>query len=284
MQKYFLVFIALLVGSVSIAQQGSRYIPESSLSTYYLQRASLFRQLLPTPGDVIFLGNSITDGGEWSEMFNDLHVKNRGISGDISAGVLNRLTEITDRKPSRLFVMIGINDLASGISVDSLIKNILLIASQVHQKSPGTSLYIQSLLPVNDYYGKFAGHTKKRNEVKQVNKILEKNATAYQYQFIDLFAHFKNADGKLDTAYTDDGLHLIGKGYMLWKHLVYPYVYGLTNSPALLPMPRKVDWKQGLFPWYALQSIEVKDSAVVKARSMAAKSIAGLRVYHPLKY
>ena len=263
MQKYFIVFIALVFGSVSIAQQGSRYIPESSLSTYYLQRASLFGQLPTTSGDVIFLGNSITDGGEWSEMFKDLDIKNRGISGDISAGVLNRLREVTDRKPSRLFLMIGINDLASGISVDSLTKNILLIASQVHENSAGTRLYIQSLLPVNEYYGKFPGHTKKLTEVIQVNKILEKNAPAYHYQFIDLFTHFKNADGKLDTAYTNDGLHLTGKGYMLWKHLVYPYVYGLTNSPALLPMPRKVDWKQGLFPWYALQSIEVKDDAIV---------------------
>jgi hexosaminidase len=282
MQKCFLVAMTLLNVSSAMAQQASPYIPESSLSTYYLQRASLFRQLPQTPGDVIFLGNSITDGGEWSEMFNDLHVKNRGISGDISAGVLNRLQEITRRKPARLFLMIGINDLADGISVDSLVKNILLIAGQVHQSSPATMLFIQSILPVNDYYGKFPGHTKRLNEVIQVNKSLENNASEYQYQFIDLFTHFKNAEGKLDTAYSNDGLHLTGKGYMLWKHLVYPYVYGLPSSPPLLPLPQQIDWKQGFFPWYALQSIEVKDTIIVKQGEWLQNQLQALGITIPL--
>ena len=53
--------------------------PDSVFSTYYHQRVSLFRTLPQTKGDIIFLGNSITDGGEWGEMFADLKVKNRGI-------------------------------------------------------------------------------------------------------------------------------------------------------------------------------------------------------------
>jgi hexosaminidase len=282
MRSLFLVLFTFFAGLFLNAQLKFSYIPEASLTTYYQQRASLFSSLTQTSGDIIFLGNSITDGGEWSEMFNDLKIKNRGISGDISAGVLNRLEEVIDRKPAKLFVMIGINDLAGGISVDSLLKNILLIAGQVQQSSPTTRLFIQSLLPVNDYFKKFPGHTKRLNEIIQVNKLLEKNARAYHYQFIDLFNHFKNADGKLDTAYTNDGLHLTGNGYMLWKHIIYPFIYGLSNTPALLPLPKQIHWKQGLFPWYAIQSIATNDTAIVKQGEWLQKQLQALGLSIPL--
>ena len=54
-------------------------------SEYNLQRRSLFEVLPVYSSDIVFLGNSITDGCEWAELFNNRHVKNRGISGDRSA-------------------------------------------------------------------------------------------------------------------------------------------------------------------------------------------------------
>jgi hypothetical protein len=84
----------------------------SSFGTYYDQRKSLFEKLPDTRKEIIFLGNSITDGCEWSELLADRHVKNRGISGDVTAGVLNRIREITASKPAKVFLLIGINDLA----------------------------------------------------------------------------------------------------------------------------------------------------------------------------
>src|SRR6476660_7913769 len=124
MRSLSLVLFTFFAGLFLNAQSKFSFIPEASLTTYYQQRYSLFSSLPQTSGDIIFLGNSIIDGGEWSELFNDLRIKNRGISGDVSAGVLNRLTEIIHRKPGKLFVMIGINDLANGISIGSLVKNI----------------------------------------------------------------------------------------------------------------------------------------------------------------
>ncbi|MGL5562350.1 MAG: sialate O-acetylesterase, partial [Tannerellaceae bacterium] len=42
-----------------MAQEARKY------STYYYQRATLFEQLPITSKDIVFVGNSITDGGEW---------------------------------------------------------------------------------------------------------------------------------------------------------------------------------------------------------------------------
>src|SRR5438094_352229 len=120
--------------------------PDSLFATYYHQRVTHFRSLPQTKGDIIFIGNSITDGGEWSELFNDLKVKNRGISGDVTAGVLNRIDEVAQRKPAKVFLLIGINDLARSISPDSVVKNILLIASYLKQQTPSTQLFVQSIL------------------------------------------------------------------------------------------------------------------------------------------
>jgi lysophospholipase L1-like esterase len=127
-------------------------------------------------GEVIFLGNSITDGAEWSELFNSTTVLNRGISGDRTLGILNRLDEVTKRKPSKLFLLIGTNDLAGDILVQDVVDNTLLIAQIVKKESPGTKLYIQSILPVSDHYHLFGSHTRNGKKILAVNKALQENA------------------------------------------------------------------------------------------------------------
>lgn len=281
MRSLFLVLFTFFAGLFLNAQSKFSYIPEASLTTYYQQRASLFSSLPQTSGDIIFLGNSITDGGEWSEMFNDLKIKNRGISGDISAGVLNRLEEVIDRKPAKLFVMIGINDLANGTTPDSLVKNIFTIADQMREQSPNTRLFIQSLLPVNNFYGKFDGHTKRGNDILVVNKCLQENASSHKYHFIDLFSYFKNNLGKLDTSYSNDGLHLTGKGYQLWKHLIYPYVYDVEIKPALLPLPQELIWDEGIFPLHA-SHIKINDTSILKQGEWLKDQIEKLGYTIPL--
>jgi hexosaminidase len=178
-----------------------------------------------TKGEIIFLGNSITDGAEWAQLFNDLRMKNQGISGDVTGGVLHRLDVVTNRKPAKIFLLIGTNDLARGVSVDSVVKNMLLLADYVKQQSPKTKLYVQSILPVNDVYGKFAGHTKNGEKIKAANEFLRTNATAHNYQYVDLHSLFVDESGKLKKELSNDGLHLMGSAYLLWKEIIYSYVY-----------------------------------------------------------
>ena len=255
MKKHLcLIFFLACVKMLSAHVQLPHYA-DSLFSTYYRQRVTHFRSLPQTKDDIIFIGNSITDGGERSELFNDLKVKNRGISGDISAGVLNRLDEVAKRKPSKVFLLIGVNDLAKNISPDSLIKNIFRIASYLKQESPSSKLFVQSILPGNNVYGKFPGHTAKREQIKTVNAQLSQQAKSYGYTFVDLYSSFANENGELKKDLTNDGLHLTGKGYLLWKHLVFPLVYGLQQQSSLLPLPQKLQWKSGFFPLTECSSI-----------------------------
>ena len=71
------IFIVLLLVSVEGNAQERKY------STFYYQRATLFEELPVTSKDIIFLGNSITNGAEWAELLGNKHVKNRVICGDV---------------------------------------------------------------------------------------------------------------------------------------------------------------------------------------------------------
>lgn len=235
-QLYLFLLGTLVFGATNLkAQLLLPHYPDSLFSTYYHQRVTLFNLLPNTKNDIIFLGNSITDGGEWSELFNDLKIKNRGISGDNTVGIINRLDEIVNRKPAKIFLMLGVNDLAINMSPDSVVKNILFIAAYIYQSNITTQLFIQSILPVNDTFGKFMSHTNKNKQIKLVNYKLRESAHNFHFTFIDLYAPFCDKNEKLNPDLTNDGLHLKGEGYILWKKLIYPYMYSTKEPSSLIP-------------------------------------------------
>lgn len=218
MKRFALLLIGILFALPQFAQQ-------RKYSTFYEQRATLFEELPVTSKDIIFLGNSITNGCEWSELFQNKHVKNRGISGDICMGVYDRLDPIVKGKPAKIFLLIGINNVSRGASADTIVSEIGMIIRKIKKESPKTKLYLQSVLPVNDCYGMFEGHTSRWQVVEQINNLLQPLAQKEGATYIDLYTHFVDGDtGKMNPQYTNDGVHLLGRGYLLWRDIVKPYV------------------------------------------------------------
>lgn len=245
--KLSLVFYLGIFSQITKAQNNSPKFPSNLFSTYYHQKVSQFRNLPETKNDIIFLGNSITDGGEWSEMSNDLRIKNRGISGDNTIGILNRLDEIYQRKPAKVFLLIGINDLKNGLTPDSISKNIFQIVSILKEKSPDTKLFVQSILPINDDFKQFPNHTAKASLIPVLNEQLKAAAQQYHYTYLDFNVAFTNKDHKLRADFTNDGLHLLGKGYQHWKSLIFPYIFDLNTKPSLIPKPQNLVWNEQVF-------------------------------------
>ena len=68
---------------------------------YWDRKTSLFEVLPVRSTDIVFLGNSITDGGEFTELFGMPNILNRGISSDVITGVEKRLTQVTAGQPAR---------------------------------------------------------------------------------------------------------------------------------------------------------------------------------------
>jgi len=193
-------------------------------SAYYYHKKNLFEQLPNGEEEIILLGDSITDGNEWAELFGNERLKNRGISGDVTDGVLYRLDEVTESKPEKIFIMIGVNDLARGRSAEYVLSHYEKIIDRIQQDSPDTEIYIQSILPVNDQFSQFTSHYEKADEIKAVNEELEQLANRRDLTYIDLFDDMSVDGDQLNPEYTEDGLHLNGNGYMVWKSEIEQYM------------------------------------------------------------
>lgn len=212
-----LVILSFIFPILICAQtkQKSNDIP--NFKRHYFIKKNVFESLPNDENEIIFLGNSITAGAPWFELFDDLRIKNRGISGDVTEGILYRLEEVTESFPYKIFLMIGVNDLSKDISVDSIIINYKSILKIITSTTPETKIYLQSVLPVNNEFQYFKNHTNKGNEILELNKKIKDLASEFNQTYIDLYSNFINEKGKLIKDYTFDGLHLNGAGYKIWK-------------------------------------------------------------------
>lgn len=213
-----LITIFILCVCVSNAQSTS--YDSSYKGTYYEQKTTLFRLLPNTKNEIIFLGNSITDIGEWVEIFQNKNVKNRGISSDNTFGVLARLDEVLESKPAKLFIMIGINDIARNIPDSIILRNYKKIIETIRTQSSKTKLIVQSILPTNNTFPQFKNHQNKTQHIEFINAELEKICASENITFLNLYPLFLDEQKRLKAEFTNDGLHLNGYGYMHWKNIL----------------------------------------------------------------
>ena len=188
-------------------------IKEPLNSHLYQTKMSVFNSMSIVEGSIIFLGDSITEFCNWSELFGKNNIINRGISGDTLDGLLYRVDEVIERKPKKIFLMIGINDLGKGKNVNQILEKYTILIKKIHTNLPETIIYIQSVLPAKR-------KTLRNTDIKKINIGLIKIANKYNKNYIDLYSSFLSKNNELNDAYSLDGLHLNGKGYQLWKQII----------------------------------------------------------------
>ena len=217
MRTFLLVLIMTVTYSTSaIAQED---IDTSGFSKKYYHLKSQFEILPNKNKEIVFLGNSITEQGNLSELFDNKHIINRGISGDRTDGILFRLNEVTSSKPKKIFLLIGVNDIKYKRSNEYIIRKVHQIVKRIKKESPKTEVYVQSILPTY-------GREKHRpiNKIKTINSGLKKISQEEHLKYIDLFSRFIDDSGFLNKKYSLDGLHLNGTGYQNWKQIIKKYV------------------------------------------------------------
>lgn len=183
---------------------------------YYKHRKSQFEALANIDKyKTVMLGDSITDEGLWEELLNSNTIQNRGISGDTTSGVLDRLDSI-NKNIEKVFIMIGVNDIMRGKEVDEVYSNYMKIIDFFQKR--GVKIHIQATL--------YTGESKAQNfnhKVEELNKRLEKFANDNAIAFINLNKIF--AENKvLKKEFTSDDLHLNGSAYQLWSKEIRKYL------------------------------------------------------------
>lgn len=191
---------------------------------YWDQKTSLFDVLPVTSDDIVFLGNSITDGGEFAELFDLPNIKNRGIRSDVITGVEKRLTQVTSGHPAKIFLLIGINDVSHGLTVDQLAARYERLVKKIREQTPDTKLYIQSVMPINNDFNRYKNLKGREKVIPALNRRLQTIADRNGAEYVDLTKTLESTPNKLNPKYTNDGLHLNGPGYSAWaraiQHLV----------------------------------------------------------------
>jgi lysophospholipase L1-like esterase len=218
----FIAALALLcTGGNSLAATDG----ETKRPPYWRERTSFFRTFGQT-ADVVMLGDSLTDGAEWREMFPQHSIVNRGIDSDTTDGVLARLDDLLKTPPRQVFLMIGINDFADGgRSVDAVFMNIRSIVARLEHS--GVQVVVQSTLPCNEAKAAWKSCAALNGKVKQLDVRLATLASK-NVRFIDL-APLLAARGGLRSEFTYDGVHLNGAGYTVWKDAIAPFMPPLAK-------------------------------------------------------
>ena len=201
-------------------------INNGGLAGVYENRKNLFDHLKMEKGSIIFLGDSITEYGQWGELTNHPKVKNRGIAGDTTWGLLRRLKTITDTNPSIIFLMIGVNDFLF-TDEKEIVQNYTEIIQRIKKESPATQLIIQSVLPVNAEVKK----TIFSNEaILSLNKSIHALAQNNDLVYLNIHQKLLDEHGQLAEKYTNDGVHINGAAYTVWKTTIQPFL-NKSNPP-----------------------------------------------------
>ena len=168
------------------------------------------------PGKIVFLGNSITEGFDLNLFFPEFQPVNRGIVGDHIDGLLERIeTSVFKLQPSKLFILIGINDIGAGDPDSLILSNYKLLFDTLSAKLSSTEIFIHSVLPTTKKWKNCP-----REKIVRLNEQIKQMTVIYNFTFINLYPLFSTKEGYLKENLTRDGLHLNLTGYKLWADLL----------------------------------------------------------------
>jgi lysophospholipase L1-like esterase len=177
---------------------------------------------------IVFVGDSITAGGDWQSWFPDYVVTVEATPGDVTDRLTERLPAITELQPETLAILIGANDFGQNRSVEYVVRSIEYFLAMVRQDVPGSRTLVQSILPRGREYS---------SDIQEANRHLRQYALNVHAQYLDLWAAMATDDGELRPEFTTDRLHLTPEGYEAWLGELRPALERLRDAP---PMSRPI--------------------------------------------
>lgn len=162
--------------------------------------------------DVAFLGDSLTDGYDLEKYYPQYLVLNRGIAGETTFGLEERLkVSVYDLKPRVAVMLIGANNF------DTMFDNYENILKGFKENLPNTKIVLLSLTSMSQKWGK-------NNQKAAYNNVkIKLLSEKYGYEFVDLYSPLLNLEtGEIYAEYTTDGGHLTSAGYEVLTNTITP--------------------------------------------------------------
>lgn len=185
------------------------------LEGHKAMRRDQFEKLPTVNGSVLFLGDSITEGGMWQEWFPELPTLNRGIGGDTVSGIHGRLDSAV-HKPAAISLLIGTNDLSGAgesprpADIASRFEQLM---RELRDQVPTAPILLNGVMPRT---AKFAPR------IQELNQRYREIAAVSNARYVDLWPALAGSEGELRPEFTTDSLHLNGSGYAAWAGELRP--------------------------------------------------------------
>jgi lysophospholipase L1-like esterase len=174
----------------------------------------------PPPKDaVLFIGSSsIKRWTNVADAFPEHKVINRGFGGSQladSVAFVGRI--VTPYQPRLVLLYAGDNDIASGKSPETVLRDFKEFVAKIHAALPRTPIAYIAIKPC-------PSREKFIDQVKTANRLIrEYCVTDDRLEFVDVFTPMLTAEGRprADLC-VKDMLHLNAEGYKLWASIIKP--------------------------------------------------------------
>ena len=166
--------------------------------------------------DVVFLGDSITAGGDWSEWLSDISVCKLGVPGESLEQIYYRLDMVETLEPNKVFLLAGVNNISRWNYEETIREWYSLILEELSEV--GCIVYVQSILPVRE------PSSVDNRRIEIANEIIQELAENYGCEFVDLHSSFIDENGAMQEELTKDGVHLNDNGYAVWIEQINEYL------------------------------------------------------------
>ena len=178
------------------------------------------KEVQVVPDNYLFLGDSLTDYFDLETYFPGQPVVNSGIAGNTTDQILASMkTRVYDYNPSKIFLLIGTNDLRDGKAQEAVVQNVEKIIEEIQTNRKQAEI----LYPVNGSVSSAVG-VRSNEAIQNINAQLEKYCKKKNLTYIDMYSKLQDEQGNLQTQYTVDGLHLNDEGYQIVAGVLQEYM------------------------------------------------------------
>lgn len=215
----FIPIIAVILLCLTPLQTKAQHVDYRSTSHYNKRVAQFEHEGGINENSIVMLGNSLTENGKnWAERLGYDEVVNRGIIGDNTVGMTERLCQITPHHPKVIFLMAGINDMVNDNPAINVANRVISLIDSIRTQSPRTRLFVESLLPINESNGRWRTLAGRTDDIPVANMYIRAYCESKGIPFVDLFhlMTYPNSN-TLREELSHDGLHITEAGYQIWQ-------------------------------------------------------------------
>jgi lysophospholipase L1-like esterase len=226
-----MAFILAASGASACAQGPATVIPQPRPGSWMDLHQSFLKRAQEGNVDLLFLGDSITQGWNgakktWDRFYGPRNAANFGIGGDRTEHVLWRIQngELNGIEPKVVVLMIGTNN-SGGSTPDEIAQGVTAIVHELTTRLPKAKVLLLGVFPRSQ------NPAPVRERLKSVNDKIARLDDGSNVRYLDIGKAFLNEDGTISGKIMPDYLHLSQRGYRLWAEAMEPTLWSMLDEP-----------------------------------------------------